>query len=471
MALEIKEYIGSCFSITESNTKSGLGGSLNIKEGYNDLDPIASDSLMQDIEGIHVGPTRNFTWYTEQALESSIPSWTKPYQRPLIMHHNEKDGKIIGRVVNVVKETKNTRSGTPALIFTCNVPDKEGKEQILDGRLKTVSIGVIAHDVRCSICGEQISLDHNGEPECGHMRGAMYEDKICYWMIYKMEAKELSYVIVPSDIYAHNIRTYKPTNKDLGLKESLDLNEGKVKDMAIDKTNIDLGEGQVIDEEVKDAAKTGEVVDTKETEKEVESKEEDKKDETKTTEKAEEAKKEDESKKEEEPKKDEKDTKIEELEKKLEKLETEKAELAAKIEGISTELASANTKLEKVSKDLTDEIALKESAENQLIEIKTELREATEENLIALRTVLNKPVIVKESLTSRSLESIKDSISDLKEEMAGLSAVKNIAEAVDPTINKEKNKEITKPTVKESKNNSNIDLEEGLKDLMSSFLM
>lgn len=469
MALEIKEYIGSCFSITESNTKA-TGGAFNLKEGHNALDPIAKDSIMQVIEGIHVGPTRNFTWYTEEALTSSIPSWTKPYQRPLIMHHNEKDGKIIGRVVDAVKESKNTRSGTPALVFTCNVPDKDGKEQILDGRLKTVSIGVIAHDVRCSICGEQISLDHNGEPECGHMRGAMYEDnKICYWMIYKMEAKELSYVIVPSDIYAHNIRTYKPTNRDLGLTESLELNEGKVKDMAIDKTNIELGEGQTIDEEVKDTAKAGEVADKTPEKEEAPVKKEEEKDKDSTEAKPEEKAKEELKK--DESKKDEKDTKIEDLEKEIETLKTEKAELAAKLDGISTELASANTKLEKVSKDLTDEIALKESAENQVIEIKTELREATEENLIALRTVLNKPVIVRESLTTRSLESIKDSIADLKEEMQGLSAVKNIAEAADPTINKEKNKEIKKPTVKESKNNSNIDLEEGLKDLMSSFLM
>ena len=70
--------------------------------------------------------------------------------------------------------------------------DKEGIEQIKDGRLKTVSIGVIAHDVRCSICGEQVEIiDEYGNTACGHSKGNVYDDQVCYWKIYKMEAKEL----------------------------------------------------------------------------------------------------------------------------------------------------------------------------------------------------------------------------------------------------------------------------------------
>ena len=57
-------------------------------------------------------------------------------------------------------------------------------------------------------------------------------------MIYKIEAKELSYVIVPSDIYAHNTKTLKAEDylkankskkdieaKESNLKEGLNLNE------------------------------------------------------------------------------------------------------------------------------------------------------------------------------------------------------------------------------------------------------
>ena len=443
MAIEIREYIGSDFNIKESTSI----GPMNLSEGYLEQDPIAEDSIMQEIEGIHVGPTRNYTWYMEEALDYSIPTWTKPYQRPLIMHHNEKDGKIIGRIVHVEKLTKNTRSGTPALLFTCNVPDKDGKEQIQDGRLKTVSIGVIAHDVRCSICGQQVELDENGYPECGHVRGATYEDnEVCYWQIYKMEAKELSYVIVPSDIYAHNVRTYKPNKKKVKLQEN--LQEGMIKAMEIEKTNneVEVKEGQIIEEEVK---KEGAVEEPKA----AEATSEETKEEVKEAEKVEEKKE------------------LLEAEAEVEKLKEAHKLALAKIEELKDQLKAALVKAEKAEKELKAEVELKESVEANLIATTTELREALEDNLMTLRSSLNKPVIAKESLKARSKESILDSICDLKEEMQGLNSVKHITEAEDPTLKAEKNEENSKIDVKESKSAGNINLGEAMQDLLSSFLM
>ena len=211
MAIVIREYLGSPMGINENSFTP-----FSLKENLATDYTIAEDSIMVDIEGIHVGPTRNFTWYTEQALKGSVKSWTTPYQRPLILHHNEKDGKIIGRVLSAHYTDVNTRSKTGALVFTCNVPEEDGKKGVKDGRLKTVSIGAIAHDVRCSICGHDISQ----YGECEHERGAEYDGQVCYWMIYEMEAKELSYVIVPSDIYAHNIKVYSP-KKNKNITESL----------------------------------------------------------------------------------------------------------------------------------------------------------------------------------------------------------------------------------------------------------
>lgn len=443
MAIEIREYIGSDFNIKESTSI----GPMNLSEGYLEQDPIAEDSIMQEIEGIHVGPTRNYTWYMEEALDYSIPTWTKPYQRPLIMHHNEKDGKIIGRIVHVEKLTKNTRSGTPALLFTCNVPDKDGKEQIQDGRLKTVSIGVIAHDVRCSICGQQVELDENGYPECGHVRGATYEDnEVCYWQIYKMEAKELSYVIVPSDIYAHNVRTYKPNKKKVKLQEN--LQEGMIKAMEIEKTNneVEVKEGQIVEEEVK---KEGAVEEPKA----AEATSEETKEEVKEAEKVEEKKE------------------LLEAEAEVEKLKEAHKLALAKIEELKDQLKAALVKAEKAEKELKAEVELKESVEANLIATTTELREALEDNLMTLRSSLNKPVIAKESLKARSKESILDSICDLKEEMQGLNSIKHITEAEDPTLKAEKNEENSKIDVKESKSAGNINLGEAMQDLLSSFLM
>ena len=470
MSIEIREYIGSSMNITESTmTKRPV----NLNENFNEIGPISKDSIIQFIEGIHVGPTRNFTWYTEEALESSVSTWTKPYQRPLIMHHNEKDGKTIGRILSVEYITRNTRSGTPALSFVCNVPDKDGKEQILDGRLKTVSIGVIAHDVRCSVCGDQIELDEYGSSVCGHDRGCEYEGETCYWMIYKMEAKELSYVIVPSDIYAHNTKTMKSedylkttkTNKD--FKESLiNLNEG-VTNMSVENKN--LTEGQIIDETVKDGEEITQKPEAKEEEKapEVNKKEESKKE---SKEESKEEKKESET-----PEVDPKDKEIEELKAKIEKIETEKESVTKELVALKKELEDSVKKVEEITVELNSketelkqEVELKEAVEKELENAKLEIRESKENELNSLRRSLNKPVLVKEALTARSDESLRDAICDLKEELEGIANLKNVQKANDPTILSEKNENNVKPNVKESKTVGNINVEEGLTDIFSS---
>ena len=456
MAIEIREYIGDSINITESAVR----GPINLKEGFNEIGPISKDSIIQLIEGIHVGPTRNFTWYMNEALISSIPSWTKPYQRPLIMHHNETDGKIIGRILSANHKTQDTRSGTPALEFVCNVPDKEGIEQIKDGRLKTVSIGVIAHDVRCSICGQQVELDEDGYPECGHFKGGVYDNEVCYWKIYKMEAKELSYVIVPSDIYAHNIKTipaseYNKTHIKENLEKGVainmseqvkDVKEGQVKSQVIDE-EVKKGEGAVATEpKVEDQPKEPEV-----------------KDEPK-----------EEPKKEEEPKVDPKDEKIKELEEKIKVLEAEKEAVSKELLKVKEELNKSVAKVEEVLEQLTakekeveQEVALKESVENELAKVKVEIREAKESEFNTLRQALNKEIVAKEALSSRSDDSLMDAIMDLREEMGGVRKLKTIQEAANPTLDSEKIKNNTVTNVKESKTVGNMNLEEGLKDIFN----
>ena len=194
MAIELKEYVGAVFIQTKSGDKDNK---INLSEGYTQT-YVDKDSLMVDIEAIHSIITRNDTLYTENCIKDSIPYWTAPYERPVIMHHNEKDGKIIGRVkaANFIKESE--RSGTAALELVANIGDEEGKKGIKNGTLATVSIGAIAHDIRCSICGTNLVE----EGMCEHDKGEIYDNKRCYWIVNKIEPKEVSYVIVPSDIYA-----------------------------------------------------------------------------------------------------------------------------------------------------------------------------------------------------------------------------------------------------------------------------
>lgn len=361
MAILIREYLNSPLGLNENSCAP-----FSLKESVDTLSTISKDSLMVDIEGIHVGPTRNFTWYTEEALKRSIPTWTKPYERPLILHHNEKDGKIVGRVLSAYYTDVNTRSKTGALVFGCNVSDEEGKKGVKDGRFKTVSIGVIAHDVRCSICGHVISE----YGECEHERGAIYDGKTCYWMIYDMEAKELSYVIVPSDIYAHNIKIYSPKEKSL----TENLEEGVLK---VSKAT-----------EIKESTETVIVEDA------------DKKEQTKVAEpKAAEHKEE---------------TTSQEPEIKEDTVETLR-ETISKLEGIVEDLKTKVSKAEAKAKEAEE---LKDVAEEELIAVNNQLKEFAVEQVLMLREQLGRPALLKESLTKRSKDSLIDTISDLKEEMA-----------------------------------------------------
>ena len=445
MALEIKEYIGSVATNINGNNPNNINlTESNILTSRN----FAKNSIMQDIEGIHVGPSRNFNWYTEQALDSSIESWTKPYNKPLIMHHNEQNGKIIGRIIHAQKITENTRSGTPAILFTCNVPDKEGKEEILDGRLETVSIGVIAHDVRCSICGEPIELDEYGNSTCGHVKGNIYNGKTCYWNIYSMEAKELSYVIVPSDIYAHNIRTYDMKNNTLlAVNEKYNYKGAN----GMSKQVKDIVESVDIHEEDKKQATDKDVPQDKKEQDVKENKD-----------------KEQEEKQEE--KQEDKEKEIEDLKAEIEKLKSSKKLVEDSLLEVKKELEKVNVELEKAIEENKKEVQLKESLEQDLIASKQEVKEAYKESLLSLRESLNKPVITKESLEGRSLDSIKDSILDLKEEMNGQGAKPEIKiqEAQDPTLKSNKNTDVD---VKESKKESNIDLREGLEKIMNSLII
>ena len=417
MAMMIREYIdgGFCHEINES----AHGEYLDLTEDNSLLnEPIAPDSLMVDIEGIHAAPhaTRNYTRYMPSCLKKSVPSWTKPYRRPLIKHHNEKNGEIIGRVCATEYKTGKTLSGTTALLFTVNVPGLQAKDDVKSGLLETTSIGVIAHDVRCSICGQQLA---SGET-CDHERGMTYGGETCYWDIYSMEAKELSYVIVPSDMYAKNVKIYpaSQSGSKTTITESLD-------------NTIQKGETEMSEQKPELEQQLTEAT-----------------------------------------------AKITELEAKVSELTESVATTEAKVQELTAantaateevaQLKEANASFETKA---TEEAQLKEGLETALAESKAESKQYLIEALQALRKVTGKKEVAEASLLERTEESLRDSFKDLKEEMSS-----NGVDASLPTPGSLKSPSLTEEAddkkqgahVKESSTPSNIDLKAGLESLFTT---
>lgn len=475
MAIELQEYVGAtAIEVTAPLSK------ISLQEGYTQT-YIDENSLMVDIEAIHSIVTRNNTLYTPQCIKDSIPYWTAPYERPVIMHHNERDGVIIGRVKSANYIENSERSGTAALELVVNIGDEEGKKGIKNGTLATVSIGAIAHDIKCSICGQNLVE----EGLCEHDKGEIYNGKKCYWIVNKIEPKEVSYVIVPSDIYAHNTRVYDAVKKNRNneVKESMEnifadlILESGLADALTESKEEEVKEGAQINEEVKPDAKV-------------------EKSEIKEEPKAEEGEKEGESEKTEEPKEEEKESKEEEPKEKEEAKSEEKEnkeqdeakeedkepkedkskELEEENKALKKQIADLEAKVEKLTKAVENEKTLKESAEAELLSFRTAKKKSLVETINSLRTQLSLPQENVETLIESSEESLNLTIKSLEEfvqvqkkTLSGLSIIESpvaVSEEKDNTIVEKK----VDNNVKESTNDSNKNFESDLLNLMSTFL-
>ena len=408
MAIELREEVGFCYKEVS-----------DIKEDYDliestEYNAISEDSVMVKIEGIHSIITKNLNYYEPHCLENSIPKWTYPYEKPLIMHHNDRNGVIIGRIKEAKYIEKNTRSKTPGILFTCNVGSKEGVEGVKNGTLATVSIGATVYDLRCSICGQNLAE----EGECEHIKGHRYDGKLCFWIVKEMEPKELSYVIVPSDKYAHNLKVYEPTLNSSKITESYNDNEVKelsIKDLYYDELSKEIAqkEAKRLEEAEKDNDKIVDEVD--------DSEKEDIKNET--------PKDEDIPKDKDIPKDEEKsednDT--------LEELKT----LRAKVEELLAEVTSLKTKLKK-------EESLRESAETKLLEVRKKQKISLAEQINELRNSLdlesedvNLLIESSEEVLNSKIEVLKNftgNISKIANKMPNLKSASLIEEEQDNTV-------------------------------------
>lgn len=454
MAIEIKEYVD--FKSSEPTANNGIvvqesaAAAIAVPQQM-----ISPDSLMVEIEGIHSDVlTINCTQYSKKCLEESIPYWTDPYEKAVIMHHNDEDGQIIGRVKKA-EMIDSKRSGTAAINFTCNIGDESGIKGIKNGTLSTVSIGAVAYDVRCSICGHNVA-----ESMCEHKKGSMYDDQLCYWIVEDMEPREVSYVILPSDKYAQTMKVYKPGKQDLkeseeviekmSIREELfkELTESVVQEKEEPKKEDKKVE---IDEEVKkekeeEKEEQVEAKEEKAEEKEPEVKEEEPEVEEKEEEKDKEVEQEEENKEEEESNKDDRDAIIKELQDsmkalkaELERLKEQHEKMKKMKESVEMELAKYKVQ-EKVNiarkiKDLKESIGIEcEEAEkiaenntiNELNLIYTTLKETCSYTQLPNK-ILMESVVNEEADNIKEHIELKESVdSDVEEEYQDLIQLQNL---------------------------------------------
>jgi hypothetical protein len=405
---------------------------------------------MVDIEGIHSIVTRNFTYYTPECLKKSAPYWTSPYERPVIMHHNDRDGVQIGRI-KVAEYLEETRAKAPGLLFTCNIGDEAGIKGVKNGTLSTVSIGAVIHKATCSICGQNIAA----EGECEHQRGRKYDGKLCYWLMEDMEPKELSYVIVPSDRYANTIRIYKP--KDISAKES--YNEGGNDESMGIFDNIDL---PLTEPEAKEAVEESvEEVEVQEAAEEQQQQPEAQED-VKVEEPVEIVEEPKEEVKE-EPKQQEEE-KVEEVEEKEKGIDDmSKEELADKCKELIKLVAGLQDDVKYLRNKLNEERGVKESLELEVLKMKQIQKMHLAEQVVSLRKELGLREEAIDDLMMMSEESLNSSIKTFMEfKESNTFNVNTLPKIESSALVDEKADNTIKESAKEdlNKNNSNIDYEQ-----------
>ena len=209
------------FSIKDSVNK--LSSKVRDHVGNMVLDSASSTdkvTLLSEIDVTHACIVNgNYGYYPDTSLRKSITSWTTPFNKPVLVHHDShKDavGRNIGsvyrtiapavmpQVQNSIRDTDFSYRGLGYIRNLVNTTDPDAVQKVLDGRYLTVSVGGETDSMVCSIC----SRDWLEDGRCDHRFGNSYEDydsgekKLAYWVAGNMMWDELSYVNNPADVFA-----------------------------------------------------------------------------------------------------------------------------------------------------------------------------------------------------------------------------------------------------------------------------
>lgn len=395
--------------INESHTTKPIVG--QIDTSFNESTNEAGITVLYPkIEAIHAGSTRNSNHYLADKLKGShelrsgVYSWTAPYPKPVIFNHDT-NTECTGRVYSA-SYTEFTQAGRPGIICVPKITHKKTIEDILEGRLMTVSIGATTNAAVCSVCGTDII----NEGYCGHMRGEEYEGKVVEWICGDLFFDELSWVNVPADadamITCNGINQQQMLTSEKVVVTTLGEHTKTAKEddvVAIEETTVEATAVTEENEHVEDTTVVEETT-VEETAVEETTEEEVAEEETTTTTTQEETQTDD----------------------------------VATVDQTTTEeqLANANKTIEELEEALENEKQANNSLKEANLSLAKELHESVVDFLVNLRMAIGKESDKEEAkakFAERSVDSLKDSISDIFAEKQTLSTVRTVEKVEKPT--------------------------------------
>jgi len=148
----------------------------------------------------------NDVLYTTSAAKKGCKSFTKPFNKPQLMHH-DKHSNPIGRifeskVVAIDKQLDDIDEPPDVVSLKVEISDETAIANILKGLYLTCSVGSKATKVRCSACNQILTE----EGLCEHEKGSRVAGKEVYWIIDEIVYNENSFVNIPADPYSRIVR-------------------------------------------------------------------------------------------------------------------------------------------------------------------------------------------------------------------------------------------------------------------------
>ena len=250
-----------------------------VKDLFMQQGQTAGQGLRVRLAATHAGRiTRNNSFYPPHRVRSSASTWTDPYPKPILIHHDD-SGEPIGRVYSATyvdtsngfrdsykkvkdsaapisdilldaflsgklskKETIQvaadyfinndqinqdpTFNGLGYIELIVDITDPEAIKKILDRRYMTGSIGASSNSATCSIC--KIDWADEDGP-CEHRPGRMYDGEKCVLIPGELIYDEYSFVNKPADTLS---RVLEITNC-AGVRDSVAVDFGDQKEREV----------------------------------------------------------------------------------------------------------------------------------------------------------------------------------------------------------------------------------------------